>query len=278
MGTRLGEVVEGIGQTNTAQQTPYEAIIANTVTAFGQDLFALIPSIDGGQTTKGPLRWTPLPGQGGSLIYPTKGDLAQVVRTNEGFYWLTAFVPATWPSVDQLTVRKFSPVGVSSQNLGSISGQSITAVRLTGQLVTASTGGNTFIRLRPNGLNPISTSVIDNEVNWANGGPSGAATPRFASNFVNAAGMVIAPTDWAVASNEVYFEGTFFTNLPAGLGFLLRQWIGRYKNHDLINNRQNYMSGSLSSMWGDVSTLLTSLVLVIDAGNFSGRITMEVIP
>jgi hypothetical protein len=136
MGTRLGEVVEGIGQTNVAQQTPYEAIIANTVTAFGQNLFVLIPSVDGGQTTKGPLRWTPLPGPGGSLIYPTKGDLAQVIRTNEGFYWLTAFVPTIWPSVDQLIIKKFSPVGVSSINLGNIDGQNITGIRILGNIVT----------------------------------------------------------------------------------------------------------------------------------------------
>lgn len=98
MGTRMGEVVEGIGQTNVAQVTPYEAVIQNTVTAVTDNLFVLIPSIDGGRTTKGPVRWQPSPGPLGVSIFPKKGDLAQVVRTNEGFYWVTQFLPAVYPT------------------------------------------------------------------------------------------------------------------------------------------------------------------------------------
>jgi hypothetical protein len=98
MSDRMTEIVSGIGQTNTAPVTPYEAIIDNTVTAVGQNLFVIIPSLDGGRSTKGPLRWAPLPGPSGQMVFPTKGDLAQVVRTNEGYYWLTQFVPTVYPA------------------------------------------------------------------------------------------------------------------------------------------------------------------------------------
>lgn len=105
MSDRMTEIVAGIGVTNTSPVTPYEAVIDNTVTAYGQNLFVIIPSIDGGRTTKGPLRWTPIPGPSGQLIYPHKGDLAQVVRTNEGYYWLTQFIPATFPSDTNIAAR-----------------------------------------------------------------------------------------------------------------------------------------------------------------------------
>jgi hypothetical protein len=105
MSDRLGDIVAGVGQTNVAPVTPYEAIIDNTVTTIGQDLFVIIPSLDGGRTTKGPLRWAPLPGPSGQVVFPTKGDLAQVVRTNEGYYWLNKFVPAVYPSDTNIASR-----------------------------------------------------------------------------------------------------------------------------------------------------------------------------
>lgn len=98
MGTRINEIVGGIGQTNVAPVTPYEAVISNTVTAVGQELFVTIPSIDQGRTTKGPVRWTALPGPSGALIFPTAKDIAQVVRTQEGYYWVTQFIPAVYPT------------------------------------------------------------------------------------------------------------------------------------------------------------------------------------
>jgi hypothetical protein len=167
------------------------------------------------------------------------------------------------------------PAGSTVFDLGPIVGQGLTAVRLTAQLLTAGTGGNTYIRLRPNGLNPVQTDSIDNYVNW-NTAVAAAPATRLASNFAATPGLVIAPTDWGTASNEVYVEGTFWTNLPAG--FQLRQWVGRYKNHDRVSNQQQMAMGTLSSVWSDAASLLTSLQLVIDAGSFSGRVVLEFLP
>jgi hypothetical protein len=98
MSDRMTDIVKGVGPTNTNPQALYEAVINNTVTAPTDDLFVLIPSIDQGRSTKGPVRWTPVPGPSGQLVYPTKGDIAAVSRTQEGFYWVNQFVPQTYPA------------------------------------------------------------------------------------------------------------------------------------------------------------------------------------
>jgi hypothetical protein len=115
MGDRISDVIRGIGPTNVAPVTPYEAVVANTATTYPQDVFVTIPSIDQGRTLKGAVRWTPIPGPNGTLIYPTKDDIAQVVRTQEGYYWMTAFIPAAFPSDPRR--QKYSLTGLSQVDM-----------------------------------------------------------------------------------------------------------------------------------------------------------------
>jgi hypothetical protein len=279
MSARLGEVAGGIGQTNVAQQTPYEAVIDNTVTAMGQNLFVLIPSVDGGRTTKGPVRWSPVPGPNGP-IFPSKGDLAQVVRTNEGYYWLTQFIPAIYPTADpKVTVKKFSFANVSSFAIGAVDGNNITGVRLSfiGAINGAGVGvAAPLIRLKPNGATSIPAQAVASRVYTPTPSYAATADATYGGAFATVAGLGVCQKSWAVNNGDehVSFTGIFFT--PISLGW--RQWDGTFTARDLGADGNRGLKGNVFGAWQDNTTTVASLTLAIDAGTFSGKLTMEIIP
>ena len=174
---------------------------------------------------------------------------------------LTTVIPSTAP--------------VSVVDLGAVDGPNITGVRVTGNLKTAGTGGNTVIRLRPNGLSSISVLAMAHIAIWNTAATSTDLT-AYAANFANAGGMMVAGHGWASSSNGVKFSGVLYTDRLAGADN--RVYLGQYTNHDLITNTQQHSFATVTSQWNDTSTDVTSLALAIDAGTFYGKIVVEVVP
>lgn len=282
MGARLGEVVGGIGLTNVAPVTPYESFVDNTVTAPDQNLFIKIPSIDQGRTKKGPCRWIPIPGRDG-LIYPTKGDVALSVRSQEGFYWVTNFIPAVYPA-DLLIPSRVTTLesrsrlitltsGVSSISLGTFDGDNITGVRIFGAVRTASAGtGNPKFTLKINALSTISqTSITQRLVRSAAATTTDLIT--FQGDPAAGPGIVVASCDWATSANDVTFNGILSTKSGK-----LRHYQGTYINQDLISNSANNLSGRLYSIYHDGVPTISSLTLELGVGTFTGRVSVEILP
>jgi hypothetical protein len=66
----------------------WAAVISNTVTAAGQDLFVKIPQIDNGRSAWGPCRWNPQVNDAGAATYPAAETSALVVKDSDGEYWV----------------------------------------------------------------------------------------------------------------------------------------------------------------------------------------------
>lgn len=168
--------------------------------------------------------------------------------------------------------QTFTFSAVSSISLGAFDGENITGVRITGHVITSG-GVNTTIRVRPNGLTGISVLALTHAVIW-NTAVTSTDTAANAGNLVNANGMMIAGSGWTTNSNGVWFGGELHTR-KAQLG---RKYIGQYGNHDYVTNVQQHSLATVTSFWNDLSTNITSLTLAIDAGTFTGRVSVEVIP
>lgn len=172
------------------------------------------------------------------------------------------------------TVRQVS--GVSSVSLGNFDGDNITGVRIAGTVVTAATGGDQWMRLKPNGGTIVGSVIVHRH--YANGSPTypvahdviGGGTPS-----VSLQGINIATTNWTTNANLVSFTGTLFTSRGNGA---IRHYHGTFSNADYQIDSGNRLMGLVYGVWQDNTTPLTSLVFSLDAGTFSGRVSVEVIP
>lgn len=79
----------------------YDAVIANTLTNPDQDLFVLLPYVDGGRHRYGPCRWL----QGTGL--PAEGDAALYTKSTDGEEWVVVWWPdgVSGPNVNDLETR-----------------------------------------------------------------------------------------------------------------------------------------------------------------------------
>jgi hypothetical protein len=244
----------------------WQAEFIDTATSPASTLRVKIPGFDHGAGSF-MVVWSPL---GGAL--PMKGDKALVVEADDGTWWAVA-----WWSAAQAASHTFNVTGVSSVDLGAIPGESITGVRITLAGRTFSTGGNTFLRLKPNGLVSMTTGAVANR-SYVGAGPGYAATGDnlFGGALATSPGIVIAETDWGTASNNVFASGVIFTKLNAGGQH--RSYLGECANQDAVTDGNNRLSARIHSIWGDASTAVTSLALALDAGTFTGRIVVEQLP
>lgn len=163
---------------------------------------------------------------------------------------------------------------LSSIDLGAIDGDGITAVRinLVGKVVGNT--GNTFIRLRPNGLSSFSASSIAERTSWPSGGPQGHDVV-YGSNATTTSGFLLCATDWGARDNAVKAYQTLDTRVDATSR---RHLSGIYSNQDIEVDANNLLSARVLTEWNDNSTVITSLLVSIDSGTFTGRIVLEELP
>lgn len=171
-------------------------------------------------------------------------------------------------------ITTYIPGGTSVIDLGSFDGENITGVRITGNVTVAGAGtSNPVLRVRPNALTGISVLALAHVAIWNTAAASTDLT-TYAGNYASANGMMIAGSGWSTASNGVWFSGVMHTRKAMGM----RKYLGQYANHDFVTNPQQHSFATVTSAWNDSTTDVTSLSLAIDAGTFSGRVTMETIP
>lgn len=170
-------------------------------------------------------------------------------------------------------VRTFSAVS-SGVLLDAFDGQAFTAVRLTVTGNTATTASNTFLRIKPNGLSTMQTAAIAQR-SYTNVAPTytPAADAIYGGAYGLSPGIVICETDWGTASNNIWADGIL--SLQTGR---VRGWLGNFGNSDAVTDGNQRLSGRIHSLWGDLTTVVSSLRWSVDAGTFTGRISVELIP
>lgn len=164
---------------------------------------------------------------------------------------------------------------VAAVSLGNFEGEKITGVRITGTVLTAGTGVNPVIRVRCNGLNPMQVMGLNMWEYWNTA--AAAFGNDMGGNYANAGGMPIAQCNHGSTSNAVHFDGVLYT---CHLNPVAVQpvYLGIYENCDRIVNSQQHLMGTMKSAWNDLATPITSLMVLIDTGTFSGKIATQVIP
>lgn len=175
----------------------------------------------------------------------------------------------------RLAPRVFEVSAASTVDLGAFDGENITGVRISLFGVVAG-GTDTTLRLRPNGLSPVSANSVAELV--YSGGSSHATVSTLLNGGAvgSVAGVPIAHTHWSVAGTVLAANGTFYT--PKLGGSVCRIWEGAYTSRDATTDASNIANGVVSAQWNDVSTSITSLALALDAGTFTGRVSVEVVP
>lgn len=261
MGTRINEIVAGVGQTNIAPVTPYEAVIANTATAYPQDVFVTIPSIDQGRTLKGAVRWTPLVGPNGELIFPTKDDIASVIRTQEGYYWVTNFIPRVFPALI------VPPVTESVTAFPTASGQLDVAIPAGANLVTLEyefeLPSTITCTLQPNG---DATSTI-NDYTYS----SSTTVPNVINNPTTTAqsflpGLFLSGGIGAAGQNRLVGVARVVTRNYSGRTILESDTV--YTS--VIGSSNAYLLCLRAAMTYDIVAAITFLRFKLTSGNFNG--------
>lgn len=163
-------------------------------------------------------------------------------------------------------------------DLGRVDGENITGVRISGTGYTTGTGGDTLLRIRPNGLNNIISNVDFHRLVFPAGGPLSQDVVAGGNLVAGTVGLIIASTNWTTASNNLMFDGILYTRIVNRDGVSgHRHWSGTYDNQDLVSNRNSRIHGECHAIWGDAATPVSSLVLALDAGSFVGRVRMEIL-
>lgn len=168
------------------------------------------------------------------------------------------------------------PVGspVSGITLGEVDGENITGVRIVGNIITGSTGGNTFLYLQPNALNPITTQTLERRTYWDTA--SQISDHQYGGDGASAPGLVVAEHNWATSANAINFDGIFHTTRLGGAHY--RKYLGSFVNEDYVSNHNRWVFGAIACNWKDTSTNVASLRLALGAGTFVGRISLEILP
>src|SRR4051812_24867636 len=129
--------------------------------------------------------------------------------------------------------RIFSSSAATQVVLGAFDGENITGVRISGSLLTASTGGNTTIRLRANGLNPMSVMGLNSYTWWNTTTVASNRGNDLSGNYANLGGMAIALTNFGNSAQSVHFHGVLYTaHLFAGGAAVRPTYVGQYETTD----------------------------------------------
>lgn len=171
------------------------------------------------------------------------------------------------------TRRVYTFSGASTLSLGSFDGDNITGIRISAAGLTVGHTTDTWMRLRPNGSSAYSCAHTVHRF-YTDSTPSNGHD-IILGGAITTNQIVVAATNWNTNGNYLAFEGTFFTNKLANQ---TRQYIGRYQNEDYVNSALQRLQGNILGFWYDASTVLSSLSLGLDAGTFSGRVSVEVLP
>lgn len=168
--------------------------------------------------------------------------------------------------------RKIITVSTATEiELGDFDGESIQGIRITIVGTTQGHVTNSFMRLRMNSSSAgMSMSRTLHTVYWDG---ASALSQLAGSNAATVAGFAIVDTNWTVDSNHVWSDGIMYTRTG-----VRRQYMGRFMNMDNVTNVNRRLDGLVSGVWFDGTTPLTSLSLAMDAGNFTGNITTEIVP
>jgi hypothetical protein len=168
--------------------------------------------------------------------------------------------------------RSFNVTSVTTVDLGAISGEVITGVRIAVVGTLVGPAVNSFLRLQPNGLTSITTGQLGHIVYWE--GSFGGHDIPFGSDFGFGTGIIIGHTDFEATTAYVTAEGTLFTRKGR-----YRAWNGNYSNVDFSGAQDRRVFGTFFSTWADSTTTLSSLTLAAEPGySFTGQINLEVIP
>jgi hypothetical protein len=171
--------------------------------------------------------------------------------------------------------RIFDLASVTRVDLGPFEGDLVTGVRITiAGYVDTSPAANTFMRLQPNGLSSLSgLGLMINRQLWD--GTSHTQGLLFGGALSTSVGFAVAATDWSVTRCGLWAEGVFYTSRVGGVG--ARKWSGSYDNQDYVTTRSRRVNGQVEGTWDDPSTPVTSIVLAMDDGTFTGRVHAEVV-
>lgn len=166
-----------------------------------------------------------------------------------------------------------TPVGFVE--LGGFDGENITGIRITANVRTSSTGGDTFFFLRPNSITSLTGQTIWHRHFWDTVS-TGHDVVGGANSAGGLPGLPIAYTNWAVSANGVMFQGVFYPSCFSGTGFY-RHYQGMFNNRDYQSNDDRHLIGSIESVWKDTTTVVNSIGIGINSGAFTGRIVTEII-
>lgn len=167
--------------------------------------------------------------------------------------------------------KQFNVAGGAVVDLGAIDGENITGVRIVVKGVASA--ANAVMRLRPNGSAAnIAVGRHVQRLYW-----DGATQSTDISGGVSSSvpGFAIGQTDFGVAGSSLWSDVVMHTRTQAGMK---RACYGTYGNEDNVANGDRILSGRQFMVWHDVATPITSLSLAMDAGTFTGRVTLEVLP
>jgi len=169
-------------------------------------------------------------------------------------------------------IQTFNPSSVSSIDLGPISGDSITGVKISHDVVITG-AGVPFLFLRPNGAATIS-GANGARRSWWDGSAIQNDTVYF-SNSGTIGGIVLGRSEFGTTDGVSTGQGEFMTRRQ---GSKRRHYRGQYTAQDIQSNASLFMSVDVAGYWNDTSTALTSLTIATQSGTFTGRITMEILP
>lgn len=199
--------------------------------------------------------------------YDTPADAAEYIRSLESrIHDLATAVGRVMPR---------APITVSSASvidLGAIDGDNITGVRISLSGQTFGTGGNTYMRVRPNGAASVLMQNYAHRVLTNGGGYTTTDSGLFGGAF-SVGNMLLAATDWGTASNQLDAHGTFYTATGHW-----RTYLGQYANRDAVSDGNLSAAGRVVSTWAEETIPITSLSLTLDAGTFTGRVSVEIVP
>jgi hypothetical protein len=155
-------------------------------------------------------------------------------------------------------------------------------VRITAQLAVTGGSGDTYIRLKPNGLASMSTNSIGGG-SYIGAGPGYSPTvlgPEFGGAVATSPGIVIGAARYSSGVGDVLLWGTLSTNRAKGAlaTWFLKQWVGQYSNIERASDANEQLVETIASRWHDNSTPITSLTLSADSGTLTGRIVVEQLP
>jgi hypothetical protein len=177
-----------------------------------------------------------------------------------------------------VSCRSYDVTNTNLLDFGSVSGDSMTGVRLSLSGIVTLTAIPSQIGLMPNGLSSLFSQWQAERVAWDNIGGI-AVRDQINSGALTGltVGLAVWSSDWVTVGGRIQASahGTLFTKSDNNPG---RMYIGEYINSDFQTDLSRTLNGRMGSHWQAGTTQITALKMVVINGNFSGRVALETIP